>query len=191
MADITKVMVVEIGDIAKLGPKDKSAVAKLGAKDIPAAGPTCTTIEFGYNNRNASNACSHYASGETANYYHDESTGKMYSDSCGGTEASEGYYANGSGYRFYNVATSTLSEIQGECRSDRRLKHNILFKEYSETDIPIYEFEYINESDGIGTYIGTMAQDLIKLGMHDAVTLDADGYYSVHYNKIDVDFRKV
>jgi len=189
MADITKVMVVEIGDIAKLGPKDKSTVAKLGSKDIPAAGPTCTIIEFGYNNKTPSNACSHYASGETANYYHDETNGTLYSDSCGGTEAADGYYANGDGYRQYSGGT--LSEPLGGCRSDRRLKHNILFKEYSESDIPIYEFEYINESDGIGTYVGTMAQDLIKLGMHDAVTLDADGYYSVHYNKIDVDFRKV
>ena len=191
MADVTKVMVVEIGDIAKLGPKEKSVVEKLGPKDKPAAGPTCTTIVFGYDSKYPANACSNYSSGETAEYYHDESTGKMYSDSCGGTEASTGYYANGSGYRFYNAATSTLGNVIGACRSDRRLKHNILFKEYSELDIPIYEFEYINKSDGIGTYVGTMAQDLIKLGMHEAVTLDADGYYSVHYNKIDVDFRKV
>lgn len=76
----------------------------------------------------------------------------------------------------------------GACR---RLKHNILFKQYSKSDIPIYEFEYINKSDGIGTYVGTMAQDLIKLGMYEAVALDSDGYYSVHYDKIDVLFFKV
>jgi len=38
MADITKVMVVEIGNIEKLGPKDKSVVEKLGPKDKPTAG---------------------------------------------------------------------------------------------------------------------------------------------------------
>jgi len=38
MADITKVMVVEIGDIAKLGPKEKSVVEKLGPRDKPTAG---------------------------------------------------------------------------------------------------------------------------------------------------------
>ena len=116
MADITKVMVVEIGNIAKLGPKEKSAVAKLGSIVVPDAGPTCTTIVFGYGSKNANTACTHYASDETAEYYHDESTGKMYSDSCGGNEASEGYYANGDGYRFYNVSTSTLGEVIGACR---------------------------------------------------------------------------
>ncbi len=38
MADITKVMVVEIGNIIKLGPKQKSAVEKLGPRDKPTAG---------------------------------------------------------------------------------------------------------------------------------------------------------
>jgi len=184
-------MVVEIGNIAKLGPKEKSVVEKLGPKDKPAAGPTCTTISFGYNNKYPANACSQYASGETADYYHDETNGTLYSDSCGGTEAANGYYANGDGYRFYNVTTSTLSPVIGGCRSDRRLKHNILFKEYSESDIPIYEFEYINKSDGVGIFVGTMAQDLIKLGIHESVITGNDGYYFVDYSKIDVDFRKV
>ena len=185
MADITKVMVVEIGNIAKLGPKEKSVVEKLGPKDKPAAGPTCTILVLG-NGPNGSKACGNRYK---TDHYYDETNDILYTDSCGGTEATYGFYSNGVNYREYSA--SGLSAPIGSCRSDRRLKHNILFKEYSESDIPIYEFEYINKSDGIGTYVGTMAQDLIKLGMHDAVTLDADGYYSVHYNKIDVPFFKV
>lgn len=38
MADVTKIMVVEYGNIVKLGPKDKSVVEKLGPKDKPTAG---------------------------------------------------------------------------------------------------------------------------------------------------------
>mgnify|MGYP001137527263 FL=1 len=32
-----------------------------------------------------------------------------------------------------------------------------------------------------------MAQDLIEMGLSDSVIMDGDGYYSVYYNKIDVD----
>jgi hypothetical protein len=54
----------------------------------------------------------------------------------------------------------------------------------------VYEFEYINKADGEGTYIGTMAQDLLKLGKSEAVITDKEGYYLVDYSKIDVDFYK-
>ena len=187
MADITKVMVVEFGDIARLGPKDKSAVTKLGPRDKPAPAPTCTSIENLSYGDTGGKACQN--TNRTTHYY-DETNGILYTDSCGGTEATYGYYSNGGDYRRY--AANGLSDPIASCgRSDRRLKQNISFKYNSPSNIPIYEFEYINKSDGIGTYVGTMAQDLIKLGMHDAVALDNDGYYSVHYDKIDVDFRKV
>jgi len=75
-------------------------------------------------------------------------------------------------------------------KSDRRLKHNIVFRTYSKSGIPVYEFEYINKADGEGTYIGTMAQDLLKLGKSEAVITDKEGYYLVDYNKVDVDFYK-
>ena len=186
---ITKISGVLFELITKIGPKAKSDVTKIAGKDKPAAGPTCTQITFGFHYRFPRDACSNFNAGETAVYYHDETNGTLYSDSCGGTEALDGYYANGDGYRQYT--RGTLSGVIAPCRSDRRLKQNILFKQYSKSGIPIYEFEYINESDGIGTYVGTMAQDLIKLGKQEAVTMDSDGYYSVYYDKIDVDFRKV
>ena len=76
-------------------------------------------------------------------------------------------------------------------KSDRRLKHNIVFRTYSKSGIPVYEFEYIDKADGEGTYIGTMAQDLIKLGKSEAVITDKKGFYLVDYSKIDVDFYKI
>ena len=34
-----------------------------------------------------------------------------------------------------------------------------------------------------------MAQDLIKMGYDDSVVMGDDGFYSVNYNDIDVDFK--
>ena len=72
--------------------------------------------------------------------------------------------------------------------SDIRLKENINLVGYSNSNIPIYEFDYIGK---IGRYIGTMAQDLQEMGRDDAVTIMANGYYGVHYDKTDIDFRKI
>jgi hypothetical protein len=36
-----------------------------------------------------------------------------------------------------------------------------------------------------------MAQDLIKLGRADAVTKMANGYYSVNYSLIDVEYKEL
>tara|TARA_B110000285_G_C15130551_1_gene623252 strand:+ start:140 stop:703 length:564 start_codon:yes stop_codon:yes gene_type:complete len=187
MADVTKISGVAIELITKIGPKVKSAIKKIAGKQKPAAGPTCTKITFAYGST-GKDVC---RARETSVYFHDETNGTLYSDSCGGTEANDGYYLSREEEGFRQYIGGSLSGVIGSCKSDRRLKQNILFKQYSKSGIPIYEFEYINESDGIGTYIGTMAQDLIKLGIHKAVTLDSDGYYSVYYDKIDVQFLQI
>ena len=70
--------------------------------------------------------------------------------------------------------------------SDIRLKENIIYVGKSKSKIPIYTFNYIGRKE---RYIGTMAQDLIKLGRTDAVKLNNNGYYSVYYNKIDIAFN--
>jgi hypothetical protein len=184
MADITKVSGVLFESISKVGPTLKSSISKINGKTTP---PAITCVEYTFIYATAQrDICS---ARETSTYFHDETSGTLYSESCGGTEAEVGYYRDDDGYREYTGGS--LSGVLGTCRSDRRLKQNILFKQYSKSGIPIYEFQYINESDGIGTYVGTMAQDLIKLGKQEAVTMDSDGYYSVYYDKIDVDFRKV
>ena len=184
MADVTRISGVLFELITKVGPTPKSAITKIGGKTTPPA-ITCVEYTFIY----ASDVEEICNEERTATYFHDETNGTLYNDICGGTEADVGYYRDDDGYREY--AGGSLSKVLGTCRSDRRLKQNILFKQYSKSGIPIYEFQYINESDGIGTYVGTMAQDLIKLGKQEAVTMGSDGYYSVYYDKIDVDFRKV
>jgi hypothetical protein len=67
--------------------------------------------------------------------------------------------------------------------SDIRLKENIKHIGCSKSGIPTYEFKY----KGCDTvWSGTMAQDLINLGIQDAVELMDNGYYAVDYNMIDV-----
>ena len=72
--------------------------------------------------------------------------------------------------------------------SDIRLKENIIFLRKSLSGIPIYKFNYIGKSE---TYTGTMAQDLLKLGLNKAVSKDTNGYYLVNYDLIDVNMKKV
>ena len=72
--------------------------------------------------------------------------------------------------------------------SDERTKEDIVKIRYSESGIPVYKFRY---KGGTRTWIGTMAQDLIKLGRKDAVTMGDDGYYRVNYNLIDVDMEEI
>lgn len=77
----------------------------------------------------------------------------------------------------------------GAFASDLRLKENIEKVGYSESGIPIYEFDYINKSYGEGRYRGTIAQDLLNINP-DAVIED-NGVYKVDYSVIDVDFVRV
>lgn len=73
--------------------------------------------------------------------------------------------------------------------SDLRLKENIEKVGYSESGIPIYEFDYINKSIGNGRYRGAMAQDLLDINP-DAV-INNNGFYMVNYDAIDVDFVRI
>ena len=56
----------------------------------------------------------------------------------------------------------------------------------SPSGLPIYSFQYVW---GGPRYIGTMAQDLLKL-RPDAVILDDSGYYKVDYSLIDIEMRE-
>ncbi len=90
----------------------------------------------------------------------------------------------------------------GGGRSDRRLKHNLVFIENSPSGIPIYEFNFkpeysqlLNDTnlysvDVSARYRGVLAQDLLDLGYQDSVFIQ-DDYYCVKYDEIDVDFVEV
>ena len=71
--------------------------------------------------------------------------------------------------------------------SDIRLKENINKIGLSPSGIPIYSFNYINGKD---LYSGVMAQDLIKLGYQNSISI-VDNYYMVDYSKIDVKMKKL
>ena len=88
--------------------------------------------------------------------------------------------ARASGDKFFSaVASKVLSDI--------RLKENITRTGISNSGIPIYTFNYINDDQ---LWSGAMAQDLLELGREDAVTMMDNGYYGVHYDMIDVDMIK-
>ena len=72
--------------------------------------------------------------------------------------------------------------------SDVRLKENINRTGSSKSGIPIYTFNYKNDDK---LWSGTMAQDLLDMGMNEAVAVMDSGYYAVNYNMIDVDMTSL
>lgn len=74
-------------------------------------------------------------------------------------------------------------------KSDMRVKTNIERIGYSDMNIPIYLFNYKEDLNTI--YKGVMAQDLLKLGFDDSVSVGHDGYYMVDYDSIDVNMEKI
>lgn len=73
--------------------------------------------------------------------------------------------------------------------SDRRLKTDIKKIRTSVSGIPIYEFRFKDDLDTL--WEGTIAQDLLEMGINDVVGTNEDGFYTVDYDKIDVDQIRV
>jgi len=72
--------------------------------------------------------------------------------------------------------------------SDFRVKTNLNKIGNSPMGIPIYLFNY---KDDLSTqYKGVLAQDLISMGITEPIGM-RDGYYTVDYNKIDVDMEVI
>lgn len=74
-------------------------------------------------------------------------------------------------------------------RSDRRLKNIIRKIGVSESGINIYEFTY--KFNNLQVYQGIIAQELIGTEFESALHYDKNGYYSVDYTKLDVEFKKL
>ena len=74
--------------------------------------------------------------------------------------------------------------------SERRLKYNIEYIGDSPMGIPMYHFNYKDESHGKGRFVGTMVDDLERLGF-EAALIRTDGITLVDYSKIDVPFKSV
>lgn len=158
-----------------------------------------STTEFSYNSEVQSTGAQACALEEAEDSVYHDGTGilpvindKVYTNSSGTTVVANGTYKiQNNKYMVVYLSNGTVQNVASCGRSDRRLKHNIVLRTYSKSGIPIYEFEYINKSDGEGRYIGTMAQDLIKLNKSEAVITDKEGFYLVDYSKVDVNFFKI
>ena len=71
--------------------------------------------------------------------------------------------------------------------SDVRLKTNIHRVGTTVLNLPLYSFEY---SKKIGSYIGVMAQDVLKVEP-SAVSVGRDGFYRVDYSKLGIEMLQV
>ena len=88
-----------------------------------------------------------------------------------------------------NQLNSTGNAPSSVNRSDRRLK-NILKKiGESASGLNIYHFVYTFNPRVI--YQGVIAQELINTPFEDALVIDKNGFYSVDYSMLDVEFKKI
>ena len=71
--------------------------------------------------------------------------------------------------------------------SDRKLKKNIKLIGKSPSGLNIYLFEYIDKAFGCGIFQGVMSDEIPK----DAVVKHANGYDTVDYSKLDVEFKNI
>ena len=115
----------------------------------------------------------------------------LYEDSSGSTTMSAGYYLSvGSSTGVVVNSEGQVSESYGCGRSERRLKYNIEYMGDSLMGIPMYHFNYKDESYGKGRFVGTMVDDLERLGFEKALIRTEDGIF-VNYDKIDVPFHNI
>lgn len=68
-------------------------------------------------------------------------------------------------------------------KSDRRLKRNIRLVGMSAGGFKLYSFEYKSANDGLGTFIGVMADEVRQI-LPEAVTRGDDGFDRVYYGML-------
>jgi hypothetical protein len=78
-------------------------------------------------------------------------------------------------------------QSRGQTTSDIRLKTNIHRVGTTVMNLPLYSFAYRGKH---GTYIGVMAQDVLKVEP-SAVSVGNDGFYRVDYQKLGIEMLKV
>jgi len=98
-----------------------------------------------------------------------------------------------------NIASTTVAAVKSVggaikavgkfFKSDIRLKTDIILIGKSPSGINIYEFRF--KSDPSKKYQGVLADELLNTQFENAIYIDADGYYAVDYNKIDVEFKEI
>ncbi len=151
-----------------------------------------TSNTFYYNA--LSTVCSNNGTGTTL--YHNGSgthptTGDfIYSDSAGQNTVASGYYLSVGSATGVIVSSGEVEDSYSCGRSERRLKYNIEYMGDSLMGIPMYHFNYKDESYGKGRFVGTMVDDLERLGFEKALIRTEDGIF-VNYDKIDVPFHNI
>ena len=132
---------------------------------------------------------------ETTYYiYHDENDTWSaadtiwYTSNTGATEVPTQYYREPLGGGIFYDGGEKEPFLCG--RSERRLKYNIEFIGDSSMGIPMYHFNYKDESHGKGRFVGTMVDDLQRLGFEDSL-FEENGEIWVNYHKLDVPFESV
>lgn len=133
--------------------------------------------------------------GSNVTWYHNGSSiaaasgDNVYSDEEEGEDIEDG------GYLFlsvYYIVESSRIQSAGSCgRSERRLKYNIELIGESPMGIPIYHFNYKDTKYGKGRFVGTMVDDLERLGFTNTLLKTEDGSIFVNYSEIDVPFHNV
>jgi hypothetical protein len=107
-------------------------------------------------------------------------------------------------------ATCYLDGLQNVCyssgycnsnKSDKRLKKKIKQTGITKSGVKLYAFEFkkwfidktkFETGDDIsGTYEGVLAQDLIGTRDEIYVRMESDGYYSVDYEGLEIQFKKI
>ena len=74
------------------------------------------------------------------------------------------------------------------------MKYDIKQIGLSPSGIPVVTYKYndlVPDLTPNVTYQGVIAQHLLTLGLSDTVLLEDNGFYSVDYDKLDVEFKQV
>ena len=159
--------------------------------DEPSA-VTLSGVSMVYHEESSAYAC---AGEETTNvtiYYEDEiEVGvDVFADNSGEENAATGYYRYALGTTGIVVEDGQVIENFQCGRSERHLKYNIEFIGDSPMGIPMYHFNYKDESYGKGRFVGTMVDDLQRLGFEDSL-FEQNGEIWVNYHKLDVPFESL
>ena len=164
--------------------------------DHDATSVTYNSLNTVYNSDSSTEACGEDVTAITIYYdSNDSATAEgtlWYTSNTGATEVESGYY------KFALLSAGTAynnGEGVGEAftcgRSERRLKYNIEFIGDSPMGIPMYHFNYKNEEHGKGRFVGTMVDDLQRLGFEDNVFEENGELWVMYDSRIDVPFESV
>ena len=164
--------------------------------DHDATSVTYNSLQTSYNSDSSTEACGEDVTSVTIYYdSSDNATAEgtlWYTSNTGATEVESGYYR----YALLNNGNAyNNGEGVGEAftcgRSERRLKYNIEFIGDSPMGIPMYHFNYKNEEHGKGRFVGTMVDDLQRLGFEDNVFEENGELWVMYDSRIDVPFESV